>query len=169
MRRSRNLNSNDKNEEEEKDTQTVINDEEGYVPPKILNGHNFKKFKSFNIIREGYKLNNSKQSFTKSLQNILIEYPVNDNDMNDELLLQVLNYSEGFFLQNNYKEREKIKKEAIFSIMKPYYRNEDKLLDNSINNLWHRVKKLSLFKRLCIRLKHFFSRIKLKIQQKLKL
>ena len=131
-----------------------------YIPPKKINGHNFQKMKSFKDIRRKYKVQHIEDAFKKSLEIIFKEFSIHDhgNDLNDELLLEVMNFSEKFFLYpNNYKEREEIKKKSVCEVMKPYYRDDEKLVLNSIKNLKHLVNKVGFLRRYYIRLKIFFK------------
>ena len=47
----------------------------------------------------------------------------------------------------NKDEREQTKKECIVKLMLPYFRNDEVLLDKTINHIFHKVKKSTVLKR----------------------
>ena len=129
------------------------------IPPKELFNYNLKKLKSFKKIRSNYKIKNMKYIFVSDLQLILNEYKPsnNENDLNDELLLEILNIAEEYFIYPlNKDEREQTKKECIAKLMLPYFRNDEVLLDKTINHIFHKVKKSTVLKRCYQRFKRFF-------------
>ena len=145
------------NEEKQKDDIKDINYHE--IPEKQIYGYNLKKLKSYKKIRRNYKKQNMKSTFINDLQFLLDEYSPSDkeNDLNDDLLIEILNIAEEYFIYpNNKQEREIVKREAVIELMKKYYRNDEELLNKTINNLWHKVKKSNMFKRCWARLKVFF-------------
>ena len=136
-----------------------IYDNEGFVPNKYVNGHNFKRMPSYKKKIHNYKKKNLQHAFKFALNEVFNEYSIKDpeNDLNDELLLEVLNFAEKFFIYpSNSKEREQIKRDSVVEVMKSYYRDDEKLINNSINNMWHAVKKIGFFKRNFIKVKQFF-------------
>jgi hypothetical protein len=79
-----------------------------------------------------------------------------ENDLNDELLVQILNISESFFIYFDKKEREEMKHESVVELMLPYFRNDVKLLEKSISLVWGRVKKTTWKRRAWSKTKIFF-------------
>lgn len=145
-----------KPEEKQEDVENIENVK---IPQKTIYGHNLKKLKSFKKIRQSYKMKNMKATFVNDLSVILKEYSPNDtdNDLNDELLLEILNIAEEYFIYPyNKQEREQIKKESVFMLMKPYFRNDEILLEKTIKNIWNRVNKSNALKRVYRRIKLFF-------------
>jgi hypothetical protein len=145
-----------KPEEKQEDVENIENVK---IPQKTIYGHNLKKLKSFKKIRQSYKMKNMKATFVNDLSVILKEYSPNDtdNDLNDELLLEILNIAEEYFIYPyNKQEREQIKKESVFLLMKPYFRNDEILLEKTIKNIWNRVNKSNTLKRVYRRIKLFF-------------
>jgi hypothetical protein len=129
------------------------------VPQKKIYGYDLKRLKSFKKIRQNYKVKNMQHTFTNDLKFILNEYSPNDkdNELNDELLLEVLNISEEYFIYPlKKKEREEVKRDCVVQLMLPYFRGDELLLNKTIAHLWHRVKKSTLCKRVYQRLKNFF-------------
>ena len=61
------------------------------VPPNKLYGHNLKKIKTFKKLRRGYKLNNQKVIFINDLSQLLQQFPSDNHQYDDELLIEILN------------------------------------------------------------------------------
>jgi hypothetical protein len=131
------------------------------VPGKHVLEHNLKKLKSFKKIRASYKQNNMKVIFLNDLKTILDEYSPQDEDnkYNSELLVEILNISEEYFIYpRNRAEREDVKRKSVIQLMKPYFENNEFLLEKTIDNVWHKVNKSTYLKRLFSRLKKFILR-----------
>jgi hypothetical protein len=127
------------------------------IPPKTLFNFDLKKLKSFKKIRQAYKKKNLEFVFVNDLSVILNEYtPVKDYEFCDELLVQIMNIAEEYFIQKDKSEREQSKTSSIKKLMLPYYRDDEKLLDIHISHLYHKVKKSTVIKRLYQRTKNFF-------------
>lgn len=127
------------------------------IPPKTLFNFDLKKLKSFKKIRQAYKKKNMEFVFVNDLSVILNEYtPIKDYEFCDELLVQIMNIAEEYFIQKDKTEREESKSKSIKKLMMPYYRDDEKLLDIHISHLYHKVKKSTLIKRLYQRTKKFF-------------
>jgi hypothetical protein len=127
------------------------------IPPKTLFNFDLKKLKSFKKIRQAYKKKNLEFVFVNDLSVILNEYtPIKDYEFCDELLVQIMNIAEEYFIQKDKTEREQSKISSIKKLMLPYYRNDEKLLDIHISHLYHKVKKSTVIKRLYQRTKNFF-------------
>lgn len=128
------------------------------VPQKQILGHSLKRLKSFKKIRGVYKQKNMKNVFLNDLKTILNEYSPNspDNKYNSELLIEILNISEEYFVYpRNTSERNEIKRTSVIELMKPYFDDNEQLLETCINNVWNKVNKSNYAKRLYSRLKNF--------------
>ena len=136
-----------------------IVDYEMEPPSKVLD-YNLKKLKSFKAIRKKYKQSNQALMFTSAISELLKVYVPKNHQFDQDLLITVLNIAEEFFIFGNKEEREDIKRGAVKALMKPYFRDDDELLDIMIMNVWGRVKKTSLRRRLWKRLKNFFFKPK---------
>ena len=90
---------NPSNENEEKDNEIKPVD----VPPKSLYGNNLKKIKSFKKLRRGYKLQNQRAIFINDLKQLLRQFPAENHQYDDELLIEILNIAESFFIYRNEK------------------------------------------------------------------
>jgi hypothetical protein len=126
------------------------------IPPNTIYGCNLKKIKSYKNIRKSYKLKNQKQVFITDLKIVLNEFPIDNHQCNDELLVEILNIAECYFVYGNKKERESVKNESIIEIMKPYFKDDEELLLKTISHVWHKVSKSNMFKRVLQRFKLFF-------------
>lgn len=127
------------------------------IPPKKMFNVDLKKLKSFKQIRQKYKKKNMEFVFVNDLKVILDEYsPIKEFEFCDELLVQIMNIAEEYFIQKDKTEREESKLLSIKKLMLPYYRNDEKLLDIHIKHLKHLVKKSNVFKRVYQRTKNFF-------------
>jgi hypothetical protein len=131
---------------------TIIKD----VPPKSIYGNNLKNISSYNKLRQGYKLNNQKTVFLNDIKAILKEFPHGKHQYDDELLIEILNIAESYFIYGNKEQRELMKQECIFEILLPYFRDDRELLLKTISHVWYKVKKTSLLKRCWGRFKNFF-------------
>ena len=83
------------------------------IPPNTIYGHNLKKISSYNKLRKGYKLSNQKAIFLNDIKTILKEIPADKHQYDDELLTEVLNICEAYFVYGNAEEREKSNKIAL--------------------------------------------------------
>ena len=126
------------------------------VPQKILYGYDLKKSKSFRKIRQSYKKKNMKQVFITDLKTILSEYSPEDseNELNDELLVEIMQIAEEYYIYPNIKEeRDVLKHDSVIELMLPYFRNDTLLLTNIMGHVKGKVNKLKNWKRMYIRLK----------------
>ena len=126
------------------------------IPPKSLYGNDLKKIKSFKKLRRGYKLANQKAIFLNDLKQLLKQFPAEFHQYDDELLIEILNIAESFFIYGSSEERENIKQECISELMKPYFKNDQELLMKTISHIWRYVNKSNLRRRLWARFKNFF-------------
>lgn len=126
------------------------------IPPNTIYGCNLKKIKSYKNIRKSYKLKNQKQVFITDLRAVLNEFPTDNHQYNDELLVEILNIAECYFIYGDKNERETVKNESILEIMKPYFKDDEELLMKTITHVWHKVSKSNMFKRSLQRFKLFF-------------
>jgi len=127
------------------------------VPPKRVYNHDLKKIKSYRKLRRNFKINNSKIVFVNDMKAILECFKLDEHKLDCELLIEVLNVAESFFIYGNKDERNDCKLEAVRELMLPYFFDNELILDKSIANVYHRVRKSNLAKRLWRRLINFFS------------
>jgi len=174
MRTSRIVKINDSNielgVEETKESEVVETNELKVIPPKQLFNYNLKQLKSFKKIRQSYKLKNLKYTFLSDMKVMLNEYSPSDkeNQYNDELLIEVLNIAEEFFINKDSTEREVYKKDCVIELLLPYFNNDKQLLLKTIQLVDHKIKKVGLIKRLYLRARQtFFLSSELKYQNEL--
>ena len=127
------------------------------VPPKRVYNHDLKKIKSYRKLRRNFKINNSKIVFINDMKAILDCFKLDEHKLDCELLIEVLNVAESFFIYGNKDERNDCKLEAVRELMLPYFFDNELILDKSIANVYHRVTKSNLAKRVWRRLINFFS------------
>lgn len=161
MRTTRIIKISDSNTElgvESKEPEVVEKNELKDIPPKQLFNYNLKQLKSFKKIRQSYKLKNLKYTFLSDMKIVLNEYlPTDkDNQYNDELLIEVLNIAEEYFISKDKVERETQKKDCVIELLLPYFNNDKQLLLKTIQLVDHRIKKVGLVRRLYLRGKLFF-------------
>ena len=126
------------------------------IPPKRVYNHDLKKIKSYRKLRRNHKINNSKLVFVNDMKAILECFKIVNHQLDTELLIEVLNIAESFFIYGNKEERTDCKIEAVKELMLPYFFNNELILDKSISNVYHRVVKSNLVKRVWRRLLNFF-------------
>ncbi len=134
------------------DVKKVVED----VPPKRVFSHDLKKIKSYRKLRRNFKINNSKLVFVNDMKAILECFKLEEHKLDTELLIEVLNIAESFFIYGNKDERNDCKLEAVRELMLPYFFDNELILDKSIANVYHRVTKSNLVKRVYRRLLNFF-------------
>lgn len=130
------------------------------LPKKKIYGHDLTKMKSFKNLRKNYKQDNMKIHFITSLKPILESYiPVDsENDLNDELLVEILNMAESYFIYFDETEREELKHSSVVELMLPYFHNDEKLMEKMISMVWGRVKKSTWKRRAFSKLKLFLAK-----------
>lgn len=153
--------TNEQNEQNENavelNSQSVsANDEQKAIPPSNLYGHNLKKMKSYKKLRRGYKLSNQKAIFLGDLNAILKEFKPEEHKYDDELLIEILDLAEKYFVYGSKEDRENVKSECVLELMKPFFNNDENLIEKTISNIWHRVNKSNAMRRTFIRFKNFF-------------
>ena len=155
-----NLNSNsDSNIDEKPSTEDEVKENDIKpvdVPPKSLYGNNLKKIKSFKKLRRGYKLQNQRAIFINDLKQLLKQFPAENHQYDDELLIEILNIAESFFIYGSSEERELIKVQCIEELMLPFFKNDKELLMKTIGHVWQHVNKSNLRRRLWSRFVNFF-------------
>mgnify|MGYP003385936739 CR=1 FL=1 len=128
------------------------------VPPRAIYGHDLKKLKSFKKIRQSAKVINMRNQFIQDLEPILKFLPPADeeNDLDDDILVEVLELAEQHFFYGDKEAREEQKLNSVIEVMLPYFRNDVKILEKTIKNVLHKVKKLSYRRRTWKRFRVFF-------------
>lgn len=97
------------------------------------------------------------------MEPVLNEYSSVDNQLDLDLLVNVLNIAEQYFIYGDKKEREESKAFAVNKLMKKYFRDDEEVLNKMIGSVWRKVNKTNVFKRVMRRIRNkviFFKKIK---------
>jgi hypothetical protein len=129
------------------------------IPPKSYNGHNLKRLKSYQKLRRHYKLENHKEIFIRDLSAILKEFPISEHSLDHDLLIEILNIAEQYFIYGDKKLRNEAKTESVATLMMPYFLNNNDLLNKTIDTLWYKVNKSNIFRRCYKRIINFFCSV----------
>lgn len=131
---------------------------ETQLPPRTdINGKKIK-LKNYKDLRTLHKISKQRELFISHLRVILKEYNPTENQLDDEMLIEVLNIAEEYFYIGNKEQRNEAKQSAVKEIMLPYFMDNDLILDKSIANIYHKVRKSNWFKRSLKRVSHFFKK-----------
>jgi hypothetical protein len=154
---------------ETKEPEVIETDELKQIPPKELFNYNLKQLKSFKKIRQSYKLKNLKYTFLTDMKIVLKEYKPTDKDnqYNDELLIEVLNIAEEYFINKDSVERETYKKDCVIELLMPYFNNDRQLLLKTIQLVNHKIKKGRISQKIIFEREAFFFTNKFKYQSEL--
>lgn len=114
-----------------------------------------KKLSSFKQIKKDYKLEAQKQQFVTDLQQLFKHLDVEQHKFDAELLLELLNSVEEYYVYGSKQERDRQKTSTIKELMLPFFENE-KILMSFVNTLQDKVKKSNMLRRLFKRVFHFF-------------
>ena len=128
------------------------------IPNATLYGNrnNLKKIKSFKNLRQSYKVSNQKSVFVTDMKNMLKHLDVVSNKMNLELLIEIMNIANAFFIYGQKVLREKSKMEAVYELMLPYFMDDQLILGTMLMSVKHKIIKSNVIKRLYRRTKNYF-------------
>lgn len=114
-----------------------------------------KKLSSFKEIKKNYKMEHQKGVFVTDLKELFKHLNQSDHKFDTDLLVELLNACEDYFIYGNVEERENSKKTVITELMLPFFESEE-ILEKFIVAVSHKVKKSTLLKRVLKRMKNFF-------------
>lgn len=123
--------------------------------PKVKVCNNLKKLASFKQIKKNYKLQSQKDIFVSDVRSLLQHLDKDEHEYDIELLIEVLNACEEFFIYGNKEERNQCKAEAINELMIDYFGNEQ-VLNKFIGTIKNQIKKSNFVKRTLKKIKNFF-------------
>lgn len=126
------------------------------IPPATLHGHNLKKIKSFKKLRQGYKISNQKSIFLADMRSMLEHLNTDDNKFNLELLVEVSNIANEFFIYGDKETREHSKMEAVQELLLPYFQNDSLILETMLTSVSNKIKKSTFLRRFFKRVYNFF-------------
>ena len=123
--------------------------------PKVKVCNNLKKLASFKQIKKNYKLQSQKDIFVSDVRSLLQHLDKDEHEYDIELLIEVLNACEEFFIYGNKEERAQCKADAINELMIDYFGNEQ-VLNKFVGTIKNQIKKSNFFKRTLKKIKNFF-------------
>ena len=131
------------------------------IPSATLHGNknNLKNIKSFKKLRQTYKVSNQKTVFVTDMKNMLDHLDVGDNKFNLELLVEVSNIANEFFIYGESESRESTKIEAVHELLLPYFQGDSDILELMLVSVQKTIRKSTMFKRGIKRLYNFFCLI----------
>lgn len=123
--------------------------------PKSKVYSSLKKLSSFKKLKKDFKMQNQKKVFVDDVKSLLSHLNKNEHRMDTELLIEVLNATEEYFIYGDFQSRETSKKSAIKELMLDFFDTEE-ILERFVHVLDSKVKKSTFVRRLLKRLKNFF-------------
>lgn len=123
--------------------------------PKSKVYSSIKKLSSFKQLKSNYKMRTQKDIFVSDVRALLSHLDAQEHKMDTDLLVEVLNACEEYFVYGNFQDREQSKKEAVKELMVDFFDSE-LVLDKFVSVLGSKVKKSTLLRRLVKRLYNFF-------------
>lgn len=114
-----------------------------------------KKLSSFKQIKKNFKLQSQKDIFVGDIKALLSHLNKTEHEYDIELLIEVLNACEEFFIYGSKEERTQCKADAINELMMPFFKKQE-ILQKFIKTIDDKVKKTNMFRRMFRRLYNFF-------------
>jgi len=149
------LNLDKEQVEEEVKKEESVSQSVSHELPKSDLYKRLKKLSSFKQIKKNYKLESQKEQFVNDLKMLFKHLDVQEHKFDTELLLELLNSTEEYYVYGSKEEREKQKDSTVKELMLPFFENE-KILMSFVNTLQDKVKKSNMFRRFVKRVFHFF-------------
>jgi len=129
--------------------------EEREVPSKSLYGIDLKSIPSFKLLRREYKLENQSAIFKRDVGDVLKHISQEASSLDVDLLVQICNIAEEFFIYGPRELLEQSKLDCIKELMVPYFLENEKVLEVMLKSVAHRVKKSTRWRRMFRRLKNY--------------
>jgi hypothetical protein len=123
--------------------------------PKSKVYSSIKKLSSFKQLKTNYKLQSEKDIFVSDVRALLHHLDVQEHQMDTELLVEVLNACEEYFVYGKSEDREQSKNEAVKELMTEFFDSE-LVLNKFVSVLKSRVKKSTPLRRFVKKLYNFF-------------
>jgi hypothetical protein len=123
--------------------------------PKSKVYSSIKKLSSFKKLKKDFKLTTQKDIFVSDVKALLSHLDCNEHKMDTELLVEVLNACEEFFVYGDNEERKMSKSVAVKELMTDFFESE-LVLDKFVSVLESKVKKSTLLRRLVKKVYNFF-------------
>ena len=141
-----------------KEMETVVSQSQSadQTLPKSHLYKRLKKLSSFKKIKKDYKMETQKSIFVSDLQELFMHLAVQHHKFDMELLVEVLNACEEYFIYGSKEERDLSKQEVVMKLMLPFFDNSEEILSQFCLAVSHKVKKSNVVRRVMKRLFNFF-------------
>ena len=123
--------------------------------PKSKVYSSIKRLSSFKQLKSNYKMQTQKQIFVTDVRALLQHLDVKEHKMDTELLVEVLNACEEYFVYGEFKDREESKSEAVKELMTVFFDSE-LVLNKFVSVLGSKVKRSTPLRRLMKKIYNFF-------------
>lgn len=127
------------------------------VPAKTLFSVQPNNFPSFDTIRENIKLNNKKQLFLNSMEELLKYYNQDEFKYNHTLLLCLMQSCEDFFAGKRGKGQ--LKKETVIQAAMKFFDNNEQLISTIIEEQMPKLTQCRYWRGWKIKIVTFFSKL----------
>lgn len=138
--------------------QVTVTQEEAKIDVNLPKSHLYKRLKklsSFKQLKKNYKMENQKSIFVNDLKQLFAHLNKEEHKYDTELLVELLNACEDYFVYGTQQERHKSKQDVINELMLPYFDSEE-ILEKFCMAVSHKVKKSNLVKRILKKMINFF-------------
>ena len=136
--------------------EVVLNEVVELKMPKDDIYKRIKKLSSFKKIKRSYKLEQQKNQFLLDLNELFKHLNPEDHKYDVELLLELLNAVEQYFVYGTKEERDKSKQEVVEEVMLKFFNDDVNVLEKFIATIYRKVKKSNVWRRTYRRLYNFF-------------
>lgn len=123
--------------------------------PKSNVYSSIKKLSSFKQLKSNYKMQTQKDIFVSDVRALLSHLDVKEHKLDVELLIEVLNACEEYFVYGKFEDREHSKSEAVKELMVGFFDSE-LVLEKFVSVLGSRIKRSTPLRRLMKRVYNFF-------------
>jgi len=123
--------------------------------PKSKVYSSIKKLSSFKQLKTNYKMRTQKDIFVSDVSALLSHLNPQEHKMDTDLLIEVLNACEEYFVYGDFQDREQSKSEAVKELMVEFFDSE-LVLEKFVSVLGSKVKRSTPLRRLVKRLYNFF-------------
>ena len=126
------------------------------VPVAKIGSINLKKYTSFQETRSSIKLSNQELLATTQLKTWLSSIDCELNMMNLELIIDVINFCESFFIYGSREQRETSINKTVHKVLRPFCKEDDDIVCALIKSVEHRIVRSTKFTRRKQQLVNFF-------------
>jgi hypothetical protein len=134
---------------------TVVEEKAVEALPKSKVYSSIKKLSSFKQLKSNYKMQTQKDIFVSDVRALLSHLDVKEHKLDVELLIEVLNACEEYFVYGKFEDREHSKSEAVKELMVGFFDSEI-VLEKFVSVLGSRIKRSTPLRRFMKRVYNFF-------------